>query len=264
MPARKLLRTVRGAELRAALLDRVRKAIAANELEALSARMIGRDLELSHQGPFVHFPGGLREMIEAIAAEEFGRLGYALKAIRTPSRAGITSRILTYIRFGVENPLLYREMFGESLDGVPAGTRPGRRPAHPRGPRGGGSRGEIYRLLTEFVLMPRSGSTRLEAGAAALLVVGLADGLVRTLTGQGLSAVAEPERWSPDLEARLRTLLDAALGPAVGSTGPSVEPTEDPSALVAEATTPATDSQEADCDSGDDVPQPPAQLTFLG
>ena len=88
---------------------------------AFSLRELARRAGVSHNAPYNHFPEK-RDLLAAIAAEGFERLRngmlVATADIPEPDAALVESG-RAYVRLGLENPALYRLMFGH----VPRGVR---------------------------------------------------------------------------------------------------------------------------------------------
>jgi AcrR family transcriptional regulator len=95
-----------------------------------SLRELARRAGVSHSAPYKHF-AEKRELLAAISAAGFGvmakRMADATAGLSDP-RARLSAMARDYVRYGVENPALYRLMFG----GDRAGSDEGR-PAIERG-----------------------------------------------------------------------------------------------------------------------------------
>ncbi len=90
-----------------------------------SIRELARRAGVSHNAPYKHF-ADKRDLLAAVSAEGFGllasRMAAAVKARSTP-RARVSSMARNYVRQGIDNPALYRLMFGGYLTG-PQEDRP--------------------------------------------------------------------------------------------------------------------------------------------
>lgn len=94
-----------------------------------SLRELARRAGVSHNAPYKHF-AEKRELLAAVSAAGFDtlakRMGKAGTGLTEPS-ARLSAMVRAYIRHGVENPALYRLMFGgylgDSVEGRPAVER---------------------------------------------------------------------------------------------------------------------------------------------
>src|SRR4029450_91732 len=112
----------------------LRRAVVVAALEILSEtqsvdfslRELARRAGVSHNAPYKHF-AEKSELLAAVSAAGFEllaeRIADQIARIGNP-RAQLFVILRTYIRFGVENPALYRLMFGGHLSG-PDSSRPG-------------------------------------------------------------------------------------------------------------------------------------------
>lgn len=111
----------------------LRRAIVAAALEILgetqsvefSLRELARRAGVSHNAPYKHF-AEKSELLAAVSAAGFEQLAARIvdqiAHVATP-QAQLFVMLRTYIRFGVDNPALYRLMFGGYLSG-PDSSRP--------------------------------------------------------------------------------------------------------------------------------------------
>lgn len=106
-------------DLRTALLQAAGRLVNRQGAMHVSLREIAREAGVSHAAPYHHFED--REaLLAGVAAEGFEALG---EALRRGARAGSGSDALTilqgagiaYVRFAVDNPEMYRLMFGGLL-----------------------------------------------------------------------------------------------------------------------------------------------------
>ena len=94
------------------------------------AREVARRAGVSHRAPYNHFPEKL-DLLAAVAAVGFDRLhdGLARATAGIDDPEALLDVICrTYVRLGLENPALYRLMFGPVLSDTGAGDRPISRP----------------------------------------------------------------------------------------------------------------------------------------
>ena len=83
-----------------------------------SIRELARRAGVSHNAPYKHF-SDKRELLAAVSAAGFELLAVRMAAVgdrRTP-RALISAMARAYVRLGIENPAIYRLMFGGYLTG---------------------------------------------------------------------------------------------------------------------------------------------------
>jgi AcrR family transcriptional regulator len=113
-------------DLRRALIETALQLVTDEQDWTFSLREVARRAGVSHRAPYNHFPEKL-DLLAAVAAVGFDRLHDSL--------AGATAGIddpdalldvicRTYVRLGLENPALYRLMFGPVLSDTGAGDRP--------------------------------------------------------------------------------------------------------------------------------------------
>ena len=99
----------------AAAVDLVRET----QSVEFSIRELARRAGVSHNAPYKHF-ADKRELLAAVSAAGFemleARMTAASSARSTP-RAKISAMARDYVRLGIENPALYRLMFGGYLTG---------------------------------------------------------------------------------------------------------------------------------------------------
>lgn len=105
-------------DLRRALLDASHALVAEQGAGGLALRAVARRLGVSHQAPLHHF-ADKHELLAALATEGFERLTAALE--RAAERAGcdpvarLEATGVAYVRFALEQPELFRLMFGSTL-----------------------------------------------------------------------------------------------------------------------------------------------------
>ena len=106
-------------DLRRALIEAALALVTEEQDWGFSLREVARRAGVSHNAPYNHFPEK-RDLLGAVAAAGFEALRERMRA----SVAGVTSPpaallacAKAYVNAGVENPALYRLMFGRALAG---------------------------------------------------------------------------------------------------------------------------------------------------
>jgi AcrR family transcriptional regulator len=104
-------------DLRRALVDAALALVKEEQDWAFSLREVARRAGVSHNAPYNHFPEK-RDLLGAIAAAGFealrDRMRAATAGIGDP-RLALAACSKAYVKLGVENPALYRLMFGPAL-----------------------------------------------------------------------------------------------------------------------------------------------------
>jgi AcrR family transcriptional regulator len=104
-------------DLRRALIEAALALVTEEQDWTFSLRELARRAGVSHNAPYNHF-AEKRELLGAVAAIGFERLRdgmlAAIDGIAEPETAVIACA-RTYVRLGLENPALYRLMFGQAL-----------------------------------------------------------------------------------------------------------------------------------------------------
>jgi AcrR family transcriptional regulator len=113
-------------DLRRALIDTALELVTEEQDWAFSLREVARRAGVSHQAPYNHFPEK-QDLLAAVAVVGFERLRdgmlRAMAGIDSPETLlAVIGR--TYVRLGLENPALYRLMFGPAIADVGPGDRP--------------------------------------------------------------------------------------------------------------------------------------------
>jgi AcrR family transcriptional regulator len=113
-------------DLRRALIDTALELVTEEQDWAFSLREVARRAGVSHQAPYNHFPEK-QDLLAAVAVVGFERLRdgmlRAIAGIDDPETLiALIGR--TYVHLGLENPALYRLMFGPALADVGPGDRP--------------------------------------------------------------------------------------------------------------------------------------------
>lgn len=113
-------------DLRRALIETALQLVTEEQAWTFSLREVARRAGVSHRAPYNHFSEKL-DLLAATAAVGFERLRdgmlRAMAGIDDPG-ALLVAICRTYIRLGLENPALYRLMFGPELSGAGSGDRP--------------------------------------------------------------------------------------------------------------------------------------------
>jgi AcrR family transcriptional regulator len=113
-------------DLRRALIDTALELVTEEQDWAFSLREVARRAGVSHQAPYNHFPEK-QDLLAAVAIVGFEKLRdgmlRAMAGIDDPEAlVEVIGR--TYVHLGLENPALYRLMFGPALADVGPGDRP--------------------------------------------------------------------------------------------------------------------------------------------
>jgi AcrR family transcriptional regulator len=106
-------------DLRRAIVTAALEILRETQSVEFSLRELARRAGVSHNAPYKHF-ADKRELLAAVSAAGFEaltrRAGSEILRVSNP-RAKLFALLRTYIRYGVENPALYRLMFGGYLSG---------------------------------------------------------------------------------------------------------------------------------------------------
>ncbi len=107
-------------DLRQALIEAAQELLTKDQNDGFSLREVAAHAGVSHNAPYNHF-ADKRELLTAVAATGYEALRERLLAatahIDNPEAALVQSGI-AYVRFGVENPSLFRLMFGSKLSTI--------------------------------------------------------------------------------------------------------------------------------------------------
>jgi AcrR family transcriptional regulator len=199
----------------------LRRAIVAAALDILretqshefSLRELARRADVSHNAPYKHF-ADKRELLAAVSAVGFETLTrrMGLEAAKAgSSRAQLFAVLRAYVHFGVENPALYRLMFGGYLSG-PDEDRPAIERAAAES-----ARALLARLIRDGALgqaMPDTPRNAAKIAGAILACWALVHGLTQLIADR----LVGPGKKSAELcETLVRGLLDglAAKCPAL-------------------------------------------------
>jgi AcrR family transcriptional regulator len=106
-------------DLHRAIVNAALEVLSETQSTEFSLRELARRAGVSHNAPYKHF-GDKRELLTAVSAMGFEflaeRMTHAMEGLSRP-RARLSALARTYVRHGVENPALYRLMFGGFLSG---------------------------------------------------------------------------------------------------------------------------------------------------
>src|SRR5271170_5207779 len=113
-------------DLRRALIEAALALLEEEQDWAFSLRHVARRAGVSHNAPYNHFPEK-QNLLAAIAVVGFerlrDRLASAAAGTKSPELAVVRIGV-AYVHLGVENPALYRLMFGSALADQKSGQRP--------------------------------------------------------------------------------------------------------------------------------------------
>ena len=113
-------------DLRRALIETALQMVTKEQDWTFSLRELARRAGVSHRAPYNHFPEKL-DLLVAVAAVGFERLRDGLQGAMFGAQepeAMLVAICRTYIRLGLENPALYRLMFGPALSDEGSADRP--------------------------------------------------------------------------------------------------------------------------------------------
>jgi AcrR family transcriptional regulator len=106
-------------DLRRAIVEAALDLLSERQTLDFSLRELARRAGVSHNAPYKHF-ADKRELLAAVSAAGFDalteRMAREIAELRDP-QARLSAMMSAYIRHGVENPALYRLMFGGYLSG---------------------------------------------------------------------------------------------------------------------------------------------------
>src|SRR5271165_3369914 len=112
-------------DLRRAIVRAALEILTETQTLEFSLRELARRAGVSHNAPYKHF-ADKRELLAAVSAGGFEALTKRMAreiAGQNNARALLLAMLRAYVRQGVENPALYRLMFGGYLSG-PLDERP--------------------------------------------------------------------------------------------------------------------------------------------
>jgi AcrR family transcriptional regulator len=105
-------------DLQRAVVTAALEILSETQSTEFSLRELARRAGVSHNAPYKHF-ADKRELLAAVSAAGFELLANRMSAMkqRSDPRARFVAMARAYVRHGVENPALYRLMFGGHLAG---------------------------------------------------------------------------------------------------------------------------------------------------
>lgn len=188
-------------DLRRALIDAALALVTEEQDWSFSLREVARRAGVSHNAPYNHFPEK-RDLLGAVAAAGFDalrdRMRAAIARVGNP-RAALLACAAAYVKAGVENPALYRLMFGPALAAPAPAVRPSAakpdsgRPAEARA-AGAGAKAVLEEIIlrgAERGVFAISATNKSELAVAALsnwsAVHGLTMLAIDSLTGSELA-----------------------------------------------------------------------------
>jgi len=100
-------------ELSTALVSAALALLAEDGADAVSLRAVARRAGVSAMAPYRHYPDK-EALLAAVAARGFDGLREALRAAddAAPPRQALTAQAVAYVRYALDNPALFRLMFG--------------------------------------------------------------------------------------------------------------------------------------------------------
>lgn len=201
-----------GKALRARIVSKARELIERDGPHKLSARKASEDAGASDMASRAHFPGGPTELLAAVAIQGFEELVAILRDPPFASRpaARLTEVIRRYVRFGLDNPKLYRAMFFPSLADKLAAVTTGNDATLPGAETFEAlvqTKGKAFDVFVETVApLFGQGSRSQRRGAAAKASASIAHGLVGEFIDEGLGTGVFP---TESLTARRLELTDS-------------------------------------------------------
>ena len=113
-------------DLRRALIEAALALVTEEQDWTFSLRELARRAGVSHNAPYNHF-AEKKNLLAAVAAVGFERLRDGMLAAiagMDTGEAAVVTCAQTYVRLGIENPALYRLMFGPALSDSGYADRP--------------------------------------------------------------------------------------------------------------------------------------------
>ncbi len=106
-------------ELRKALVGAALDLLAEDGADAVSLRAVARRAGVSAMAPYRHYPDK-EALLAAVAVQGFDGLRDALRAVDDAAPAGqaLVEQAVAYVRYALENPALFRLMFGPKRVGT--------------------------------------------------------------------------------------------------------------------------------------------------
>ena len=108
-----LRRTYHHGDLRTLLVSTARDMLAEGGAEALSLRAVARRAGVSPMAPYRHY-SDKEHLLAAVAAEGFEAFGATLREAdgTAPPGEALAAQAVAYVRFALDNPAMFRLMFG--------------------------------------------------------------------------------------------------------------------------------------------------------
>ena len=106
-------------ELRTALVGTALDLLAEDGADAVSLRAVARRAGVSAMAPYRHYPDK-EALLAAVAVQGFDGLRAVLRAADDAAPAGqaLVAQAVAYVRYALENPALFRLMFGPKRIGT--------------------------------------------------------------------------------------------------------------------------------------------------
>src|ERR1700748_3161591 len=104
-------------DLRRAIVNAAVEILSETQSVEFSLRELARRAGVSHNAPYKHF-AEKREVLAAVSSAGFAHLTQRMSnaiAAQANARAQLFAMLRAYIQHGVENPALYKLMFGDYL-----------------------------------------------------------------------------------------------------------------------------------------------------
>lgn len=191
-------------DLQRAIVRAALEVLSESQSTEFSLRELARRAGVSHNAPYKHF-AEKRELLAAVSAVGFEllakRMTDATVGLSNP-RARLSAMARDYVRNGVENPALYRLMFGGYLTGPDDG-----RPAIERA-----AAEKTKALLAEAIIdgalgraIPNSPRNERKIAGAILIFWSQMHGLILLLNDR---LVGPREKWDELTESVLQGMLD--------------------------------------------------------
>ena len=212
-------------DLQRAIISAALEVLSETQTTEFSLRELARRAGVSHNAPYKHF-ADKRVLLAAVSAAGFDllarRITEATERLSNP-RARLAAIARAYVRHGVENPALYRLMFGGYLTGADDG-----RPAIERA-AGDKTKALVAAAIVDGALgrpIPNTPRNERKIAAAILVFWSQMHGLTLLLVDRLVGPSEKSEELSESLlqgmlEGLATTLPSLPLGTWVGPRDPS-------------------------------------------
>ena len=191
-------------DLQRAIVTAALEVLSETQSTDFSLRELARRAGVTHNAPYKHF-ADKRDLLAAVSAVGFDRLAKRLTSAmqaQTNPRAGLFAIARDYVRHGVENPALYRLMFGGYLTG-PDDERPAIEIA-----AADKTKGLLAEAIAQGALgrpLPKTPQNERKIAAAILIIWSLMHGLTLLLVDR----LVGPSRKTDELsESVLQGMLE--------------------------------------------------------